>query len=58
MTIWALENDRELIPNFVLEFKQLNFKDRIIKVTTTKTARNPRHQVPMEDNILAWLIGF
>ena len=70
---WVWANDRELVPYFVLgffaglrpiseikafDFKQFDFEERVITAITTKTARNPRRQVPMEDNAYEWLKGF
>lgn len=70
---WCWENDRELIPYFALgffagmrpqseilqtTFEQINFKERIIDCVTTKTSRNPRRQIPIEENLFQWLIEF
>jgi len=70
---WVWNNDRELIPYFVLgyfaglrpqseiqpfSFDQIDFEDRVLKVITTKTIRNPRRQVPLEDNAFLWLRSF
>ena len=70
---WVWANDRELIPYFVLgyfaglrpiseiqplEFSQIDLEQKVIKVTTTKTARNPRRQVPLEENAFQWLKSF
>ncbi len=70
---WTRENDPELLPYFVLgffaglrpqselmpfTFEQIDFKDRVLKVVTTKTAKNPRRQVPFEENAFQWLKSF
>ncbi|BCX48577.1 hypothetical protein HAHE_24850 [Haloferula helveola] len=70
---WCWTNDRDLVPYFVLgffagmrplseikptRFEQINFKERIIDCVTTKTHRNPRRQIPIEDNALKWLEPF
>lgn len=41
-----------------LSFEQIDFEAKVIKVVTTKTARNPRRQVPLEENAFEWLKGF
>jgi len=70
---WCWENDRELVPYFVLgyfgglrpqseiqsmTFEQINLEERLIDCVTTKTHRNPRRQIPIEDNALQWLLPF
>jgi len=73
LLLWCWEHDRELIPYFVLgyfgglrpqaeiatmKFEQINLKDRIIDCITTKTHRNPRRQIPIENNAYEWLKPF
>ena len=70
---WCWENDRELVPYFVLgyfagmrpqaeilktKFKQINLDEKLIDCVTTKTHRNPRRQIPIEDNAFEWLVHF
>lgn len=70
---WAWQNDQDVVPYFAigffaglrplselkpLRFSQISISDRLISVVTTKTQRNPRRQVPIEDNLQCWLAPF
>jgi integrase len=70
---WAWQNDPDIVPYFAigffaglrpiselqtLKFSQISLPERVISVVTTKTIRNPRRQVPIEDNLAKWLTPF
>ena len=65
--------DRELVPYFAFgffsgmrplselepfTFEQINYSENVLNVISTKTASNPRRQVPISDNLKAWLAPF